>query len=390
VTASTALLIRGAGRLDDPRPTSLLVEGGRIRARGAVADAAAPGDAHTLEADGLVAAPGFIDLQVNGAAGHDLTEDPSTLGAVAAALTGYGVTAFLPTIVSAPFEVHHAAIAALAAYRASTPVRAATPLGLHLEGPFLSPERPGVHDPTALRPPDSQAAREWSAANGVRLVTLAPELPGALDLIRELVARDVVVSAGHTAGSFEVGRSAIEAGVTYATHLFNAMTPLDHRSPGIAAALLADPRVTVGMIPDGHHVHPAVVDLVWRILGPGRFSVVTDAIAALGMPSGRYRLGRAEVDVDHGAARVGGRLAGSIIGLDAAVRNIGAFTGATAAAAVETVTGVPARVLGLAERGHLGDGTVGDVTLLTAGLEVAATIIGGQVVHARKDLTGWG
>jgi N-acetylglucosamine-6-phosphate deacetylase len=217
------------------------------------------------------------------------------------------------------------------------------------------------------------------------MVTLAPELPRALALTADLVARGIVVSAGHTDADYETGRAAIDAGVRYATHLFNAMTPLGHREPGIAAALLADARVTIGIIPDGVHLHPAIVDHVWRMAGPGRVSAVTDAIAALGMAPGRYQLGRIEVLVDDRAATSGGRLAGSVIGLDAALRNVAAFTGATAAAALETVTRVPARLLGLPDRGHLGAGAIGDVTLLTPALEVCATIVAGRVAYALGD-----
>jgi N-acetylglucosamine-6-phosphate deacetylase len=387
--ATSAILVRGASRTGDPRTSSILIVDGGIRATGEAADSAASPSARRLDADGLIASAGFIDLQVNGAGGHDLTADPSSLAAVAAILPRYGVTAFLATIVSAPYDLHRAAIAALEMSRSTTSPAGAEPLGLHVEGPFLSPERRGVHDDDALRMPDLVATREWSAAAGVAMITLAPELPGALELTSAMVARGIVVSAGHTAASYEVGRQAVEAGVRYTTHLFNAMTPLDHREPGIAAALLADPRVTVGIIPDGLHVHPAMVDLVWRIVGPGRMSAVTDAIAALGMPPGRYRLGGTDVEVDDAGARAGGRLAGSVIGLDTAVRNLAAFTGAGTDMAVGAVTEVPARLLGRPERGHLRDGTVGDVTLLTPELEVAATIVRGRVAYARDEWAGW-
>jgi N-acetylglucosamine-6-phosphate deacetylase len=384
-----ALLVRGAGRPGRAAPSSILVEDGVIRATGPEADTIAPPSARRLEADGFLAAPGFIELQVNGAAGHDLTADPGCLLQVAEALPRYGVTAFLPTLVSTFPEVHAAAFAALRVFPVRPPTGAATPLGLHIEGPFLSPDRPGVHDPAALRLPDPAMTAGWSLAAGVRLVTLAPELPGALELIRDLTARGIVVSAGHTAGEFDHGRAAIEAGVRYATHLFNAMTPLDHRAPGIALALLTDSRVTLGIIPDGVHVHPAMVDLVWRLAGAGRVSAVTDAIAALGKAPGRYRLGTADIEVDERSARAGDRLAGSVVGLDAAVRNLMAFTRASLAEALATVTAVPARLLGLADRGRLEPGTRADLVLLTARLEVGATIIGGRVAFAMEGLSGW-
>ena len=287
----------------------------------------------------------MIDLQVNGAAGHDLTADPTSVWAVGAALPRWGVEAFVPTLVSAPDSVIEAAQAAL---RAGPPrgYAGAMPLGLHVEGPFISPARSGAHPPANLRLPH---ATDWAPETGVRMVTIAPELPGALELIAVLARRGIVVAIGHTDATFDEARAGIDAGATYATHLFNAMAPLDHRAPGPIAALLADARVTIGLIVDGIHVHPAMIDLVWRTVGRDRVSVVTDAMAALGMPAGRYSLGAVDVEVDAaGAARTDGRLAGATVGLDAAVTNLQAFTGASAADALATVTTVPSRLLRLA------------------------------------------
>jgi N-acetylglucosamine-6-phosphate deacetylase len=232
-------------------------------------------------------------------------------------------------------------------------------------------------------------ARAWSPEHGVRVVTLAPELPGAVELIGYLVSAGVVVSAGHSAATFEEGVTAIDAGVTCATHLFNGMAPLGHRDPGLVAALLRDERVTLGLIADGVHVHPSVVDLVWRIAGP-RVLLVSDAIAALGMPAGRYRLGAAEMKLDSGRARIDGRLAGSVSALDASVRNLARFTGASVADVVATVTATPARLLRMeAERGSLEAGRIADVVALTPELEVAATIVAGQVVHTTERTAAW-
>ena len=213
-----------------------------------------------------VARPGLIDLQVNGAAGHDTTEEPGSIWAVGEAIAATGVTAFLPTVITAPAGRIEDALAVLeegppAGYRA-------TPLGLHLEGPFLSPDRYGAHDPAFLRWPDPALAAGWSRAAGVAIVTLAPDLPGSLELIRALSAKGVVVSLGHSSATLEEAQAGIAAGARYATHLFNAMPPMAHREPGIAAAVLADSRVTVGTIPDTIHVHPAMLDIAWRIAGP--------------------------------------------------------------------------------------------------------------------------
>jgi N-acetylglucosamine-6-phosphate deacetylase len=285
-----------------------------------------------------------IDLQVNGAAGLDLTADPASLWEVGRALTRFGVTAFVPTLVSPSERV----VAEAQAVLLSGPphgYNGATPLGLHVEGPFISPVRAGAHPLASLRVPHPV---DWAPETGVRMVTIAPELPGALDVIASLAGRGIVVSIGHTDATFEETRAGIEAGATYATHLFNGMAPLDHRAPGPIGALLADERVTIGLIVDGIHLHPAVVDLVWRAVGRDRVSVVTDAMAALGMPAGRYRLGAVDVDVDaEGAARLDGRLAGATVPLDAAVANLRKFTGASAADALATVTTVPRRLLRL-------------------------------------------
>ena len=289
-----------------------------------------------LDAAGLCVVPGFVDLQCNGGFGIDLASEPERLWELAALLPRSGVTAWLPTIVTGPPEVRARALAAL---RAGPPpaladVPLATPLGLHLEGPFLAPDRRGAHDPAWLRPPRRlgrlppvrpsrprglglvpaasrtwrpatptpagpassrlfpgalQGAEElaaevagWSPEAGVALVTLAPELPGALDLVRALAGRGVVVSAGHSSATAAQAEAAIDAGVRYVTHLFNAMAPLHHREPGLAGVALTDDGVAAGLIADGIHVDARAVRLAARALGP-RLSLVTDAVAAQGL-----------------------------------------------------------------------------------------------------------
>ena len=364
---------------------ALLTAGARIAALGPAAHVPRPPDARVLDGAGHLLAPGFLDLQLNGAFGYDFTADPASIWAVGARLPRSGVAAFLPTIISSsPATI----AAAQAVMRAGPPpgYRGATALGLHLEGPFLNPVRRGAHDPAYLRPPDPVLAAGWSPATGVRLVTLAPELPGALDLVRALVARGVVVSAGHSAATLAEARAGFAAGISYGTHLFNAMPPLHHRAPGLAGALLTDPRPTVGLIADGVHLDPALVALVWRAKGPRHLNLVTDAIAALDMPPGVYRIGDRAVHVDGTAARLpDGTLAGSLLSLDQAVRNLVAWTGADPAAAVATVTAVPADLLGLGGgRGRLAPGAAADLVLLTPDLRVATAIVGGEVAYAAR------
>jgi N-acetylglucosamine-6-phosphate deacetylase len=389
-----ALVIRNATLVlpDGMLPGGALrVEGDTITAVGSAAGAVEPG-AEELDAGGLYLAPGLIDLQLNGAFGHDFTLNPAAMWTVAAGLTRYGVTAFLPTIITAPPGTIPAALTALAAGPPPGAPAGARPLGLHLEGPFLNPARRGAHPPEYLRLPDLTAADAWTPERGVRLVTLAPELPGAAALAERLCQRGVVVAAGHSAATYAEAQAGLAAGITYGTHLFNAMRPLDPREPGVAGALLTDARAVIGLIVDGAHLHPASVILAWRAKGPGSANLVTDAMAGLGMPPGRYLLGEHEVWVEAGTARLqDGRLAGSVLSLDQAVRNLAAVTGCSAHAALAAATEVPARVLGLSRRyGQLAVGGAADLVLLTPDLEVAGTWVGGRLVYHTERIAGRG
>jgi N-acetylglucosamine-6-phosphate deacetylase len=372
VYASDAVIERGA----------VLVDAGLIVAAGPAADVQCPSGADEIEATGLSLVPGFIDLQVNGAFGDDVTDDPAVIWRVACQLPRYGVTSFLPTIITSPLEKLAAGQKVIVEGR-PTGFRGARPLGLHAEGPFLNPQKKGAHNPAYLRLPDVSAVAGWSPETGVRLVTLAPELPGALDVIAALSARGVLVSAGHSMATYDQAEAGFNAGARYGTHLFNAMPALGHRDPGVAGALLTDDRTTVGFIADGVHTHPSVITLVWRALGASRLNLVTDAMAALGMPAGRHLLGDYEVTVDATSARLAdGTLAGSILSLDQAVRNLIDMTGCTLAEALPTVTTTPARAIGVdGNRGRIRPGYVADMVLLSRDLRVHATICEGDVVY---------
>jgi N-acetylglucosamine-6-phosphate deacetylase len=260
--------------------------------------------------------------------------------------------------------------------------RGAMPLGAHFEGPFINSKRSGAHDLALLIAPreGQRHVASWSRDTGVRVVTLAPELDGALDLVRELVGRGVVVSAGHSDATRDEAVAAFDAGVSYVTHLFNAMSPLGHRDPGLPGAALADTRVMVGLIPDGIHVHPDVVRSATRAAGSDRVSIVTDATAALGMPPGRYVLGGRDVVLDGTSVRLADddRLAGSALTADQAVRNFQSMTESNPAEAIGAMTRVPARLIGLADRGEIEVGRRADFTLWTAKLELVDTYIGGE------------
>jgi N-acetylglucosamine-6-phosphate deacetylase len=342
--------------------------------------AGAPGAA-TIDAAGLLVAPGLVDLQCNGAGGIDLSAEPGRLWEVAALLPRWGVTAWLPTIVTGPAEVRARALAAL---RAGPPpgidgARCATPLGLHLEGPFLSPERRGAHRAEHLALPDPALveAEGWSAAGGVALVTLAPELPGALDVVAALAARGTVVSAGHSSATTAQATAGVDAGISYVTHLFNAMAPLHHREPGLAGVALTDRRVRVGIIADGVHLHPTTVALAAAMLGD-RLSLVTDAVSALGGPG--------DVGAGSGVRLAGGTLAGSTVPLDRAVRNLAAWAGLSLPAALSAASATAADVVGLADRGRVAPGDVGDVVLLDQEGRVVVTVVRGTVAFDRRTL----
>lgn len=361
---------------------AVVIENGRIVSVGRAMDGGRATRAEQIDARGLLLVPGFIELQLNGAFGHDFTADPTTIWRAAERLPRWGVTAFLPTIITSPLERIGQGQKVVTEGEPAG-FRGARPLGLHVEGPFLNPRKKGAHNPNYLRQPSLDAVAGWSPETGVRLVTLAPELPGALDVIAALSARGVLVSAGHSMASYQQAEAGFAAGARYGTHLFNAMPAFDHREPGLAGALLTDDRVTVGFIADGVHTHPSVIKLVWRALGADRLCLVTDAMTALGMPAGRHVLGDYEVIVDETSARLAdGTLAGSILSLDQAVRNVIDATDCALADALPTVTTTPARALGLShERGRIEPGYVADLALLTADLRVHATIAEGEVVY---------
>lgn len=274
---------------------------------------------------------GYIDLQINGGWGHHFSDDPGAIWAVGARLAEHGVTGFLPTLVSDGFDRLAEALEVL---NDGPPHgwRGAAPLGWHIEGPFLDPAHAGAHRPSAIRPIAGAALDLLRRDRGVRLITLAPELDGADSAIDRLRTAGVAVSLGHTGASAAQARGAVNAGVTMGTHLFNAMQGLHHRSPGAAHTLLTDPRVAVGLIADGQHVAPEMIDLAWRLAGD-RIVAVSDAVSMLGQS-------------DEAAARLSdGTLAGSTIAIDQCVRNLVAFTGCSLAQATLAASSRPAAVI---------------------------------------------
>jgi N-acetylglucosamine-6-phosphate deacetylase len=328
--------------------------------------------------DAWIVAPGFIDLQVNGGHGIDFGEEPERIAEVAEWLPETGCTAFLPTIISSFADRYRRVFDTLPAIEGA---RGARVLGLHLEGPFLAPAKKGAHTLEAIEAADDRLFEALLVEDAVRLVTLAPERAGALERIARLVERRVLVGLGHTNASYEQFEAGIDAGARMATHLFNAMSQLDSRAPGAAGAALMDERVTVGLIADGIHTHPATLALTARAKGTGGIALVSDMMAAAGMPPGRYSLNDIPVVVNETSARLAsGRLAGSILTLDAAVRNMVAWGGVSIADALTMASTIPATLLGRDDLGVIGSGAQADLAVLHPDLSIAETWIAGTRV----------
>lgn len=331
--------------------------------------------------DERIVAPGFIDLQVNGGHGIDFGEEPERMGEVAEWLPETGCTAFLPTIISSFAERYRRVFDTLPAIEDAAGARV---LGLHLEGPFLAPAKKGAHSLEAIEGADDALFDELLEEGAVRLVTLAPERSGALQRIARLVERGVLVSLGHSNATYEQFEAGIDAGARMATHLFNAMSQLDSRAPGAAGAALVDERVTVGLIADGIHTHPATLALTARAKGRDGIALVSDMMAAAGMPPGSYSLNDIPVVVDDTSARLAdGRLAGSILTMDAAVQNMAAWGGVSIADALTMASTIPARLLGRDDLGVIEPGTQADLVILHPDLAVAETWIAGERVFPR-------
>lgn len=295
----------------------------------------------------------FIDIHTHGAANFDVMHaSPSELGVVNRFLATKGIGHYLPTTVTAPIEQTLRSLESLAsAVESPTPINEACPIGIHLEGPFISHTRRGVHPPADILPPDIPLFdRFYQAARGhIRVITIAPEVPGALDLIQHAASLGVKISIGHTDATSEEAQAAIAAGARSATHTFNAMRPLDHRAPGVIATVLDDDHLFAELICDGIHVAPEVVRLWLKAKGPNKAILVTDSMSATGMPNGTYTLGTFQVEVADGRAMSNGSLAGSVLTMERAVANLQRFTGSPLGTAVRLASHNPATLLGLEE-----------------------------------------
>ena len=373
---SSIRVLRGRAQLGlYMEPATVVIEGDRIASVQRVHEASGNfGDGVRIDDVDIISA-GLIDLQVNGGNGAEIGDSTEAIDHVSAWLPGTGVTSWLPTVVTAPAEFYPGVFAAWGRIDRE---RGATPLGYHLEGPFLSPAKKGAHVLEYIEAADDAIIDHWLQQTGIRIVTLAAEREGNLDRIKRLSTAGIVVSLGHTNATYEQFRAGIDAGATKATHLFNTMPNIHHRDPGAMVAALNDDRITAGIIPDGIHTHPGMVRLALRAKGVDRMLVVSDMMSAAGLEPGAYGLGGQTVTVDETSARLSdGTLAGSIITMDAAVRKLVEWSDATRAEALHMSTAVPARVIGEPDRGVLRAGAVADITVWDSSMNVRETIVGG-------------
>jgi N-acetylglucosamine-6-phosphate deacetylase len=341
-----------------------------------------------MDLSGMFVMPGFIDPHIHGCGGIDVMEGTfESLNGISRTLVRYGTTSFLPTTVSSPPDVLTAAIEQLRA-ALSKPFDGALPLGIHLEGPFINSARRGTHQAANILAPDLALFEKWvnSPQGRVRLLTIAPELNGIEPLLRLAKDFNVTLAMGHSDATFAQARTAADQGVCYAVHTFNAMRAFAHRDPGIVGEVLDDSRIFAEIIADGIHVAETVVRIFARAKGKSGILLATDGISATGMPDGRYSLGKDLVDVRDGVCRnAEGRLAGSTLTQDAALRNFIQWTGWPLEEAVMGLTINPARALGLDNKGVLEPGADADVAILDQRLRVIATLVAGRVVFRSSD-----
>ena len=376
-TLTARRLLTPEGTLDHPLIT---IEDGLIRSiESGKARAESSREDTTL-------APTFFDIHTHGAANHDVMEGTSeAIAIIGRYLATRGVGRYLATTVTAPVDKTLRSLEGIANAIESPTHEGATPVGIHLEGPFISHAKRGVHPPADILPPDiALFDRFQQAARGhIRLMTIAPEIPGALDLIAHAAAQGVKLSIGHTNATAPEAHAAVEAGATSATHTYNAMRPLDHRDPGVIAVVLDDNRLYAELICDGVHVAPEMIRLWLKAKGPDRAILVTDSMSATGMPNGTYTLGTMQVQVADGRAFSYGddnkgrfTLAGSVLTMDKAVANLQQFTGATLATAVLLATHNPSKLLGLET--NLAPGQPANFNLYNAANQLQSTILRGN------------
>ncbi len=388
-------LVIDAGTILSPAdrfsPGRVLIQNGRIESVGLLSDIGFPDRSMRIDALQFTLVPGFIDPHIHGGGGVDVMDATfASMNTISRTLARHGTTSFLPTTVSSPPEVLGRALDRISPLLAESgpSFDGARPLGIHLEGPFISARKRGTHRPDNVQRPDPLVFKDWIARScgTLKLITMAPELDGASAVARAARASGITVAMGHSDATFEQASTAAGEGTHYAVHTFNAMRAFSHRDSGIIGTVLSDDQVFAEIIADGVHVSPEVVRIFARAKGRERILLVTDAISATGMPDGRYLLGPDAIQVRNGICRDDeGRLAGSTLTQDAALRNFVRFSGMRMDDALFGLTWNPARALNLEGRGYIEPGAHADLTILDNELRVVKTIAGGRMVFERHS-----
>jgi len=379
------------GKLFTPFETidrgTVTIKNGKIVSVGHEDEVSVPSGAEVIDATNKIVAPGFINIHIIGSRGVDTMDATyDAINEVSKYIAGGGETSFVPSTVSAPQE-RIVAVGRAVKSAVEKGTDGAEVLGLHLEGPFINPKRKGSHNAEYIRPPSieelDEAVRE--AGGYVKLVTIAPELEGALDLIRELKKQGIVSTVGHSDATYGEMMAGVKAGLSHATHMFDGMRPFHHREPGVVGAILTLDEMTADVIADGVHVHPAAIKILIRIKGTDKVALITDATKPAGMPDGMYELGGLKVIVKGGVCRTeAGNLAGSIIRLNDAVRNMVDLVGLSLQEAIKMATINPAKVIGVdGRKGSLEPGKDAGIVIFDNNMNVYKTIVGGKIVYDR-------
>jgi N-acetylglucosamine-6-phosphate deacetylase len=384
---SQKLLIMNCRLFDAPkeRPTTcILIENGVVSHIGRIKSEIACD--HILDAQGRIIAPGFIDVHIQGAGGADVLDaNLEGLRAISKTCARFGTTSFLATTVFKPGQKNQHL--ALAAEYVGKDLGGANLLGIHLEGPFISLQKKGMILPECICPPSEQVfATIQDITNGhLKIMTIAPELPGSLPIIRSLVESGIIASFGHSNASYEQTLDGFDAGISHVTHLFNAMPPIHHRSPGPLVAIFRTGHITAQLITDGVHIHPAVLNLAFETLGRNRTIIITDGMQAIGLGDGKFVYNGVEYESKEGTARYkDGTLIGTALGLNQMLQRLMTFTNCPLDAAIKTVTENPARLLGLDDKkGTIAAGKDADLVLLERDLSVCTAIVAGKIVFEK-------